>query len=261
MAPDQAFLDAFLDACWAGELPKTQEAIASGQLTVEDLDEGLALATEGAHPDIVAALFDAGAPVKASTVDLLPVPQQQHPSIVRQFLEHGLDPNARLSNGEPLLGALADPACARELLSRGADPNVCDPDGKTPLFRAIQSSKTENTSLLELLLEHGAKLEPDLLFAAVAPRVRHQELMTKFLLAKGLDPNTTNAEWGTPLHLAVYAVRPNIVKLLLDAGADPLTRATSRRFPGESPLQLAQTQGHRHPEITQTMLNLLQQGL
>jgi hypothetical protein len=46
MAPDkEAFLDVFLDACNDGELAKAQEAIASGRLTVEDLDEGLALAT------------------------------------------------------------------------------------------------------------------------------------------------------------------------------------------------------------------------
>lgn len=101
MEPD----DAFLDACFAGELLKTQEAIVSGRLTAEDLNEGLALATQMAHPDIVAALFDAGASVSALTMDALPAGSgvQQHPSVIRHFLNHGLDPNSRLSNGEPLL--------------------------------------------------------------------------------------------------------------------------------------------------------------
>jgi ankyrin repeat protein len=265
MASDhQALLDAFIDACWTGDLLKTQEAIASGQLNVEELDEGLVHATDRAFPDIVAALFDAGARVSASTVDALPAPQQ-NPRIILQFLDHGLDPNARLSNGEPLLGLLVDPACARALLSRGADPNICGPAGYSPLFYAIQSSKEESKpllELLELLLEHGAKLEPDLLFAAVTPRVRHHELMTRFLLAKGLDPSTTiNAEWGTPLHLAVYAAKPNLVKLLMDAGADPTSHVSGRRFPGKSPLQMAQTRGDRFPEVTQAMLTLLQRGL
>ncbi|RHZ62282.1 uncharacterized protein CDV56_103761 [Aspergillus thermomutatus] len=82
MESDDAFLDAFLDACFAGELLKTQEALASGRLTADDLNEGLALATQMAHPEVVAALFDAGASVSTWTVDALPgggeVPQ--HPS-------------------------------------------------------------------------------------------------------------------------------------------------------------------------------------
>ncbi|ESZ90868.1 hypothetical protein SBOR_8737 [Sclerotinia borealis F-4128] len=239
MAPDQAVLDAFLDACFAEPRRGTHSA------------------TENANSEIVAALFNAGALVSASTVEFLSG-RPQHPDVVHQFLEHGLDPNARLSSGEPLLSYLVEPACARELLSRGADPNLCGPSGKSPLFRAIISSEEENTALFELLLEYGAKLEPELLFAAVAPRVRHQELKTKFLLAEGLDPNMTNAEWGTPLHLAVYAAKPNIVKLLLEAGTDPTTGVAGRRFPGKSPLQMEQTLGHRHSELTETILSLLQ---
>jgi ankyrin repeat protein len=153
---------------------------------------GLIHANRKKFPDIVAALFDAGARVSASTVDALIV-SQQNPRIILQFLDHGLDSNFRQSNGESLLGFLADPACARELLSRGADPNICGPAGHSPLFYAIHSSIESKPlfELLELLLEYGAKLEPDLLFAAATPRIRHHELMTKFLLNKGLDPSTT----------------------------------------------------------------------
>ena len=53
----------------------------------------------------------------------------------------------------------------------------------------------------ELLLEYGAKLESDLLFIAAAPRMIYGELITKFLLDRGADPNVTSQEWGTPLHL------------------------------------------------------------
>lgn len=68
MEPNNAFLRAFLDACFAGDLSKTQEAIATGQLTAENLNAGLKLAAHIAHSDIVAALFDAGASVSESTV-------------------------------------------------------------------------------------------------------------------------------------------------------------------------------------------------
>jgi hypothetical protein len=59
----------------------------------------------------------------------------------------------------------------------------------------------------------------------------------------------------------VYAAKPNLVKLLMDAGADPTSHVSGRRFPGKSPLQMAQTRGDRFPEVTQAMLTLLQRGL
>jgi hypothetical protein len=46
-----------------------------------------------------------------------------------------------------------------------------------------------DTALLELYLAHGVKLEPDLLFYAVAPRVPQIEVMARVLLGRGVDPN------------------------------------------------------------------------
>jgi ankyrin repeat protein len=166
-----------------------------------------------------------------------------------------------LADGPGLILAhsfLVDPACARELLTRGADPNIFGPGTKSPLYGAVFGGRT---SLAELLLEYGANLDPDLLFVTAAPRRQYGEPMTKFLLDKGIDPNPVSAEWGTPLHLAVYAGKPNIVKLLLDAGADPTTKsaAGTRHYPGQTPSQIAQTLSHlTPPDITQAMLNLLQ---
>ncbi|KAJ5972057.1 uncharacterized protein N7479_001975 [Penicillium vulpinum] len=221
MESDDAFLDAFLNACAAGDLSNTQEAIASGRLTLEDLDEGLALATYDAHPDIVATLFDAGARVSTYATGFLTGEEEQVPGIIRQFLDHGLDPNASVSGGEPLLRYIVP---------------------------------QEDTSLIDLLLTHGAKLESNMLFDTIAPRVTQGEFMTKFLLAKGLDPNTTSSRWGTPLHRAVEISKPNIIKLLLDAGADPTARPTKTIYYNRSPLQMAEnSQSSRR----QAMLSLL----
>lgn len=104
MDRNDPFIRAFRNACFTGELSKAHEAIATGRLTTDDLDEGLKLAVYKSYPDIVAALFDAGARVSPYTVNSLPGGDlQQHPSVVRHFLDHGLDPNTRLSTGEPLL--------------------------------------------------------------------------------------------------------------------------------------------------------------
>jgi ankyrin repeat protein len=103
---------------------------------------------------------------------------------------------------------------------------------------AIISS--EDTSRIEVLLEYGAKLENEYLFAAFRRRVRQKLLKTSFLLAKGLDPNQINAEWGTPLHCAVANGSPGLVKMLLDAGADPTVRSTGKQYYGEPPLAAAE---------------------
>lgn len=50
----------------------------------------------------ISSLFDAGAHVTAYVVDFLTGDHLQ-PSLVRQFLDHGLNPNSKLSNNEPLL--------------------------------------------------------------------------------------------------------------------------------------------------------------
>lgn len=104
MELDEAFYRAFRDACYFGHLSRAHEAIATGRLTVENLDEGLKLATLMSHADIVTALFDAGARVSTRTTDSLPGKNlHQDPRIVRHFLDRGLAPNSRLSSGEPLL--------------------------------------------------------------------------------------------------------------------------------------------------------------
>ncbi|GAB1192907.1 hypothetical protein APSETT444_002106 [Aspergillus pseudonomiae] len=258
MATDyDSFVEAFHISCEAGDLLKAKEALASGRLTPEDLEEGLALATGKAHSDLVAVLFDAGAPVSDLTVAALPGTSgvKQHPSVVRQYLDYGLDANGSYSNGIPILALIMDPACAQELLSRGADPNRSDSQGVTPLTLAINSTREEDTSLIDLLLASGAKLEPDLLFVATAPRVPQGEFMTRFLLAKGLNPNTMSVKYGNPIHRAIHSARPNIVKVLLDAGADSTGQSAHPQYRGGSPLQIAKC--IRSPELQKTMLALL----
>lgn len=58
-----------------------------------------------AHANIVAAFFDSGVRVSASAINALPGDGEveQDPNVVRLFLDHGLDPNAAQSNGEPIL--------------------------------------------------------------------------------------------------------------------------------------------------------------
>lgn len=104
----KAFHREFHHACFVGDMLKIHEAIATGRLTVEDLDAGLKQATLMSHADAVATLFDAGARVSAGATGCVHGKDfHQDPRIVRLFLDNGLDPNARISSGEPLLPYVA----------------------------------------------------------------------------------------------------------------------------------------------------------
>ncbi|KAH6710734.1 ankyrin repeat-containing domain protein [Leptodontidium sp. MPI-SDFR-AT-0119] len=264
---DKKYGNAFLDACESGNLSQIHEAIASGQLTPYFRNEGLFLAVaHGIRPgykDVVAALLAAGASITPWVRNALHGDSmEQDPTVIRLLLDHGLDPNATQSadfesadsltqtGGEPLLSFISDPACAREFLSRGTDPNATGSRGETALYCALESS---NVEMAELLVEYGARLEPNFLFTTIRLRWRGpdtgiRELMTKFLLDKGVDPNqATSAEWGTPLHLAVFYANADIVKMLLDAGADRTKLSTGRRYHGLTPEQLILTRNGEGP--------------
>ena len=113
--------------------------------------------------------------------------------LVRLFLARGADPNYTDSSGEcPLKAALFKPGCATLLLEHGADPNRPLPDGST------------------------------LLLYIVRPRNRHQYTLKSLtlLLGHGADPNLAHATTGeTPL-MAAAALHIDLVKLLLEYGAD-----------------------------------------
>lgn len=102
MEPDKDPVQAFLKACATGNSSYVNEAISKGHLKRADLQEGLCCAVRETHSNIVAILFRAG--VRAHPArDWLTGTQLKMPVIIRQFLNHGLDPNATLSNGEPFL--------------------------------------------------------------------------------------------------------------------------------------------------------------
>ncbi|GLB05947.1 hypothetical protein AtubIFM57258_001241 [Aspergillus tubingensis] len=223
MAPGAAFIEEFFTACMEGNLPKVRKALASG-LPTRTLEEGLSLATAARPPDVVAALFDAGAPMTGFAIDSLGGKDgEQHPDVIRHYLDRGLNPNPR------------------EFLLRGADPNRHGPKKVAPLASALEIACEDDTSLFDLLVEYGAKIEPSLFFHVIRSRVVDGEFKTKFLLSKDLDPNTTPPEWGTPLHCAVYFAKEEVVKILLDAGTDPTARSQCRQFGDKSPSDVAQT--------------------
>lgn len=120
--------------------------------------------------------------------------------------------------------------------------------------------------MARLLLDYGAKLDPNLLFTTInlrwrGPDTGTRELMTKFLVDEGVDPNQAKSEeWGTPLHLAAFRANGDLVKMLLDAGADRTSVSTGWRYSGLTPeqLMLARNGGGNSSDEWNAILSLLQ---
>lgn len=125
-------------------------------------------------------------------------------------------------------GANHDLELTKLLLAAGADPN----DDES-LYHSL-----EDPACARLLLERGARIaESNAMYRAID---LEDDTAMKLLLAHGGDPNepARNApltDWGSPLAWAIYRRRPEHVKALLDAGADP-SHATRE---GISPYRLA----------------------
>ncbi|PYI01180.1 ankyrin [Aspergillus sclerotiicarbonarius CBS 121057] len=258
--PPDAFVSAFLAACTNGDLAKVQEALTSGRLSAESLSRGLALATNDAHADIVATLFDAGARMTPHAVGSLCGKSGQDPRIIRLYFDRGLKPRkCTTSRGEPLL-RFFNADCARELLERGVDPNRCGPKKIAPLASALNTAFEDNGAVFDLLVEYGAKMDSSLFFDAIAWSTSNTEFKVRFLLAKGLDPNTTSEQWGTPLHCAIRFYMTGVVQILLDAGADPTARADCKGLRNKSPADLAESkiqQFSEKPSIQATFYSIL----
>ncbi|MGA2854740.1 MAG: ankyrin repeat domain-containing protein, partial [Verrucomicrobiota bacterium] len=129
------------------------------------------------------------------------------------------------------------PAMVALLAAKGADVNARDAAGMTPIIRAALSGQVE---VLDKLLKAGAKpdIEDDsgrtaLIFAAGRANVD----FVKALLAAKANPNAGKSG-ETPLFAAVR--QPEMMKLLLSAGASPNVKTDNGGTPLLSAIQNSQ---------------------
>lgn len=234
-------------------------------------EEPILLIPVGANRlDVFRALVDAGADVRAAdrlgwqAIHL--AARDANVEILKELLRAGADPNA-YGYPETEGGAFVpiDEACVgtsglrtaetkerietvRVLLQHGAKVNVYNPhisNGAGPLYQAALRGFNV---IVQLLLEHGAEFEVEdnsgttpLMGASYIGNAKTAEI----LLSAGAQPNHRSRR-GTALLLAVKRGRIDVVRLLLNAGADPkLTNAE-----GKSAYDFA-----RDPEIIRLLRN------
>lgn len=125
----------------------------------------------------------------------------------------------------------------RQLLAAGAKPNAKGWLGMDPLWFATYAGHHE---IIDALLAAGAKWPTDkdrlkslLRMMASAIRYGHGEVVER-LLAAGVDPDMS-ADNAPLLIMAAYWVQPDLVQILLNAGADK----NRRNAAGETALMIA----------------------
>ncbi len=206
--------------------------------------------------------------------------------VVKYLLQAGAQVNARNGQGETPLHLCArtwHTVTARALLQAGADVNARGPGGATPLHVAAASAQLE---MARLLIAQGASLQArddqgrrpaQVVAASARPQLAallggqkqtqrtldpalgqrlyeaagHRDAETvRGLIGQGADPNWTGPDAQTPLHQAVeWQEKPEITRLLLDAGASPDARDAGL---GETALHLALAK--QHPEAAKLLI-------
>lgn len=137
---------------------------------------------------------------------------------VRVLLEKGANPNEEDSLA--WAAGAGEVAVIRELIAAGADVDQRVDHGVTPLMVAAGTGRAK---AVRCLLESGAEIDAQ----------DHGQLVDIWVFAsedseRGFEYSSPGSEL-TALMIAAAAGEIDVVKILLDAGADPDTRAESRK--------------------------------
>ncbi len=192
------------------------------------------------------------APAAGQDLRLVRAAAEQDALAVRALLAEGVDVNTPRADGATALlwAAHWDDLDTVDLLLRaGADVQAADDHGVTPLARAAENA---STAMVEKLLTAGAGANAvqtsGLTLLMTAARTGNVQVVNA-LLAHGAHVNAaTSATKSTALMWAVAEPHPDIVRALLDAGADPHP-STASGFP-----PLLFTAGNGDIEIAETLI-------
>ncbi len=205
-----------------------------------DINQAEALAHAAAYGDmdLVKYLVEQGADINAGNrTPLMQAAQAGHLSIVKYLLEKEADINMLSVPGEQTALSLAiwngHKIVTDVLIKNGA--------AKTVFSDAMlgEIDRLEKYGLEELLASQDA-LGRIPLMAAIVGR---QKKAVEFLLSKGADVNArTSTDQMSALHMAVDLGHREIVRLLLDSGADITAQMNESLYvrPGYTPLQIAE---------------------
>jgi ankyrin repeat protein len=226
-----------------------------------------ACAANGDSAGVEALLKDGGDPNETDWLDHTPLhraAENGHTGVIELLASRGADLNAVDSNQfTPLFYAMARNRIltGQALVRLGAEPNF-GPCAVSPLESALagvmlNANVTGGGGQFDLaidLVKAGADPNPDLdwsfretpLHYAAAGHVE----LTKALLDAGAAIDAQDVRGFTPLHKAVILEQPEIIELLLSAGADSSVISKS----GKTPAGVASKRfGRSHADLMKTL--------
>lgn len=279
MHAESSSSDAFYRAIRANDLLAIDALIASGGDVNARGVQGITPLMDAASlgsVDAMRRLIAAGASVDARNdlgATALMWAVREMPK-VRLLVEQRADVNASSKTGRTplLLAAMSDESAdvVRFLMAKGADTRATDRVGMTALHAAANANDTETVRLLlDASPDVNAKDAGDftpLMNAAM----NGNTAVARMLLARGArardvsgrgDMKTHTAAMVkngrvalsdfTALHIASVTGPPELVKLLIDAGAD----LEAREGRGMTPLVLSVAADHANPEIVKLLMS------
>jgi ankyrin repeat protein len=256
-SPDPDGMTALLAVARTGNVKAAQLLVNAGAKV--DAREGfggqtpLMWASARRHPAMMEFLISQGADINAASTDR---------NYQRHVTAEGRPKSLDSGGLTPLLYAARENCmqCVDVLLKQKVDIDLPDPDGVSPLMVAIMNA---NWDLARKLIEAGADVNQwDIygeapLFVALGNRTRTEggrgsidplntttgTEIIRILLDRGANPNqqlffkpanlngATNTRGSTPLIRAANAGDVEMVKLLLEKGADPTIYLADRQTP------------------------------
>jgi ankyrin repeat protein len=263
----------FYEAIRSDDLPALRALIAERGANARGTSglSPLTMATAFGSLEAVKLLLDAGAeatPAVSGALTPLHVGWRDM-TTARLLLDHGAKADVKTSRGRtPLLlaaGGNGRTDVLSLLIEKGADVNAADTTGVTPLIAAASAG---NTAAAKLLLGHGA--DPNIVArdagvatALMGAATNSDVELTRLLLAQKPDVAAVSVSgqgrakngvitFGhvTALHLAAAGRSPEVVRMLLDAGA-PIDALDMR---GMTPLMFAIAVDGPDPRIVQLLV-------
>jgi ankyrin repeat protein len=242
-----------LAAYWAGPA-EVKELLARGADPNAKNDGGVAALIPATDSlETTRLLVEAGADVNARTEDgsialMVAARRAGAAPVVAYLLDKGSDIAAWTHDGATALHRAAqsgDVDTLKLLLQRGADVNAHQETGPVPLASAVVSG---HGVAVRYLLSKGAK--PNVGDVGLSRALFHGNVeIVKALLEAGVElkdsGNMVFPGFGGPEPILVlacfsYGADPQIVRMLLDRGADP----TAKSQQGKTPLELARERGY-----------------
>lgn len=225
-----------LDAVRVGAVERVRELLASPEATPKLKTEATVLAAESGQVECLRLLLASGVdpntqrPKKSKEEPAAPLlvlaASDGNEGVVEALLAAGADVNAAATlygtAGTTALRVAAQGklSLVKKLVAAGADPSLRDAAGDSPLAAAQKFGKAPVVRFLESLANQRPTVEgapPATLHDAVRDGLLDA---ARQLLDSGADPSAPDAQKLTPLMLALDAGRADLVRLLLERGAD-----------------------------------------